>query len=116
MSAVKPESLAERLAERLAGYAICPILQDHPHIQRDLIEASEWLTAHAALLDAWGAVFAELPDEPDPSGIDRLKPQLKEQFAELLGTAPGMLGWKRRLELKVVLTDETDGVSPQPGE
>jgi hypothetical protein len=70
------------LAEKLIEYANSMLLRDRPEMRRDLAKASEWLTAYAALLDAWSAVFVEYETDAD---IDRPKPHIRLQFAELFG-------------------------------
>jgi hypothetical protein len=104
------------LVERLIGYATSTHL---PQMRRDLVEASELLSAYAALLDAWKAVFwddvtkAVFRDDVTSADIDQLKPYLGQQFAELLGAAPGMEAWKRRLRLNLVISDDRDDASPE---
>jgi hypothetical protein len=105
------------LAERLVGYATSALLRDLPQMRRDLVEASERLSAYAALLDAWKAVFRDdvtkAVFQDDVTDIDQLKPHLGQQFAELLGTAPGMEAWKHRLRLNLVISDDREDASPE---
>lgn len=98
------------LAEKLIGYATSALLRDQPHMRCDLVEASELLTAYTALLDAWKAVFVDYDTDAD---IDWVKSHLRQQFAELLGATPGMEGWKQRLRLKLVVSDDTEDASPE---
>jgi hypothetical protein len=104
------------LIERLIRYAAST---DLPQMRRDLVEASELLSAYAALLDAWKAVFwgdvtkAVFLDDVTSTDIDQLKPYLGQQFAELLGAAPGMEAWKHRLRLNLVISDEREDASPE---
>ena len=92
------------LAERLVGYATSASLRDLPQMRRDLMEASERLTAYDALLAAWKAVFEDCEADADN---DRLKPHLIQQFAEPLATAPSIEAPKRRLRPNVVASDDS---------
>jgi hypothetical protein len=98
------------LAEKLIGYATSAQLRDQPQMRRDLVAASEWLTAYAALLDAWKAFFGGCDVDAD---IDRLKPHLRQQFAELFGATPDANAWKQQLRLKRVVSDDTENASPE---
>jgi hypothetical protein len=107
----------ELLAERLVGYATSTLLRDLPQMRRDLMEASERLTAYGALLEAWKAVFRDCEADPDS---DRLKPHLIQQFAELFtmapsieATAPSIEARKHRLRPNVVISDDSKDVPPE---
>jgi hypothetical protein len=100
----------ELLAERLVGYATSTLLRDLPQMRRDLMEASERLTAYGALLEAWKAVFSDCEADADS---DRLKPHLVEQFAELFATAPSIEARKHRLRPNIVISDDGKDVPPE---
>jgi hypothetical protein len=88
------------LADRLVGYATSALLRDLPQMRRDLVEASEWLTAYAALFDAWKAVFGDYETDAD----------LREQFAELLATAPRIKTRRHRLN---AVSNDREGSPPE---
>jgi hypothetical protein len=94
----------ELLAERLVGYTLSELLRDLPQMRRDLVEASELLTAYAALLDAWKDVFVDVEVDAD---TDRLKPDLIQLFAGLAAAAGGETR-KNRGRANVIIRDDRE--------